>query len=84
MLKSSLDAGIVPELARVKAVTADETKRMMRRLSKENTKQYAPINHTSLDAAHLVRAVIGKSHFVTRSAFSTHRVLVHVVTLIDE
>ena len=30
----------MPELALAKALTADETKRMMRRLSKENTKQY--------------------------------------------
>ena len=35
-----MDEGTVAELALAKAKTADETKRMMRRLSKENTKQY--------------------------------------------
>ena len=48
----------MPELALARAQTADETKRMMRRLSKENTKQYGrhlgKLSH-GLAAAHPVQ-----------------------------
>ena len=40
VLASKMDEKSSPELAMVKALTADATKRMLRRLSKDNTKQY--------------------------------------------
>ena len=40
VMHARLAEGSVPELAKARATTADDTKRMMRRLSKENTKQY--------------------------------------------
>ena len=40
VLASKMDENTSPELAMAKALTADATKRMLRRLSKDNTKQY--------------------------------------------
>ena len=40
VLASKMDENPSPELAMAKALTADATKRMLRRLSKDNTKQY--------------------------------------------
>ena len=40
VLASKMDENLSPELAMAKALTTDATKRMLRRLSKDNTKQY--------------------------------------------
>ena len=42
VLASKMDENLSPELAMAKALTTDATKRMLRRLSKDNTKQYGP------------------------------------------